>query len=461
MRSSAVASDSTASKKPSSHRGRAMLVFILCFMFAFTSLPSTLASTTSISGTVFEDANRSGLLDPGEQPFAGYALYLFDESGVYKDSTVTDAAGAYSFPTVASGRYTIEFSPPTWWQIRNDWVPTTTGTLYPRIAVTVEEATTRDLGLRRIVRSGDIDSPLSTFVAPSGLRVASYNDAVTAREVHDALMNGSLIGPEAATTTIYFDYDDATSCVTSVSGSRGAYSGWSASVWIDFLSWLDSGDSVLFHEYGHNWSLYNAYIVQQDETLAAYIDARGLTGDPRLGTSKYWDPREMTAEDYRLLFGSATARAVPHANTEITAPGDVPGLGDFLRDVYTQPPSGPEPTPSPAPSSSPTPSPSPDPTGGLTISDLVVSPRPVKNTAIVAFALSAAATFSVRIEDATGVLVRTLASSAYSAADTVSLVWDRKSDVGRRVKPGGYRVIVSAVGQGGQSAATTADITVA
>ena len=34
------------------------------------------------------------------------------------------------------------------------------------------------------------------------------------------------------------------------------------------------------HEYGHAWSLYYDTIVQQEGTLASYLKARGLDGDP-------------------------------------------------------------------------------------------------------------------------------------------------------------------------------------
>ena len=86
-----------------------------------------------------------------------------------------------------------------------------------------------------------------------------------------------------------------------------------------------SGDRTLFHEYGHAWSLYNAYLVQQDPALTAYLRARGLLGDPRLGTSYAWDPRELIAEDYRQLFGSPNAQLGGQINRDVPLAKESPG----------------------------------------------------------------------------------------------------------------------------------------
>jgi len=121
--------------------------------------------------------------------------------------------------------------------------------------------------------------------------------------------------------------------------TNGIYTDYNATSNVSYVSWLD-GDGELFHEYGHAWSLYNAYIVQQDPTLAAYLRARGLFGDPRIGTSYAWDTKEMIAEDYRQLFGTASAQGLTQMNRDIPAAKDVPGLKDFLAGVFTKPPVG-------------------------------------------------------------------------------------------------------------------------
>lgn len=84
--------------------------------------------------------------------------------------------------------------------------------------------------------------------------------------------------------------------------------------------------------------LYYAHLVQQDPSLVAYVKARSLQGDARIGTSYSWDPREMIAEDYRQVFGTASARAVVQMNRDIPLAKDVPGLAAFLSTTFTQPP---------------------------------------------------------------------------------------------------------------------------
>ena len=57
-----------------------------------------------------------------------------------------------------------------------------------------------------------------------------------------------------------------------------------------------------------------------------------LSGDPRLDSSYSWDRREILAEDYRLLFGSAKAisERPTQMNTAIPQPSNVDGLAGFL-----------------------------------------------------------------------------------------------------------------------------------
>jgi hypothetical protein len=72
--------------------------------------------------------------------------------------------------------------------------------------------------------------------------------------------------------------------------------------------------------------------------LSAYLDARGLLGDPRIGTSYAWNPKELIAEDYRQLFGTPGARSARPLNGEIAAAGDVPGLSAFLAGAFRSAP---------------------------------------------------------------------------------------------------------------------------
>jgi protocatechuate 3,4-dioxygenase beta subunit len=63
----------------------------------------------SISGTKFNDANGNGLLDSGEAGVAGVTINLFSgaDTSAKLASTVTDASGAFSFPNLVAGNYSL------------------------------------------------------------------------------------------------------------------------------------------------------------------------------------------------------------------------------------------------------------------------------------------------------------------------------------------------------------------
>ncbi|HET7128745.1 MAG TPA: Ig-like domain-containing protein [Gaiellaceae bacterium] len=296
--------------------------------------PSMAAGT--LGGFAFQDLNRDGVFETGEQPLADQHLFLYDAGGTYLGNSYTDATGWYQFDNLPDGGYRVQFAPASWWAIRQDWVPDTTGSLFAAINVQLTASASADFGWRAIVRSTDPNAPFSSYVGTNGLRVKSYDDVIPAKTIYDRLMSGLLIGPEARFTTVRFDFAPTGSTSTTASATDGLYTSYAATSNVSFVSWLD-GDDGLFHEYGHAWSLYNAYIVQQDPTLAAYLRARGLAGDPRVGTSYAWSLREMIAEDYRQLFGTPSARAVTQMNRDIPNAKDVPGLAAFLSGSFTAP----------------------------------------------------------------------------------------------------------------------------
>ena len=415
-----------------------------------TSTDADAAGTSTSTGHVWQDSNRNGVMDPGEAAFAGQALMLFNATGTNVASAQSGTDGSFSFAGLADGTYTVKFGTQSWWNLRSDWVPTTTGSLYYSRTVSVSGSAVADIGLRQIVRSTDVNSPLSTYTAPNGIAIRSYDDAVTASDIWSAMSQGALFGPEAAATTVYFDYGTQTDATWSVSGSNGTYSNFHANLWIAYLSWLDNTDEVLFHEYGHDWGNYNAEVVQQDDTYTAYLKARGVYGDPRLYSSKAWDPNEMLAEDYRQLFGSPNAAAYPQANTDLPPAAQVSGLKTFLQATYTQPP-GTAPAPNPSPTPSPTPTPTPTP---VAISQLTVTPQPISSTGTIGFALSEHATTTVDVLSSSGALVRRLLA-AVSENGAVSTKWDRKDSSGHRVKSGTYTVKVTAVDDYGDTVNAT------
>jgi hypothetical protein len=386
------------------------------------------AAEAGLTGAVFEDLDRDGVQDGGEPGVADLLLYLF-EGDTYLRNTRTSADGSYAFGPLADGAYRVEIAPLSWNPLRNDWVASSGTTLRPIAERTVPGAAPASLGIRRIVRSGDVNAPISSVQGANGTVVHSYNDAVPAQAVYDAILRG-LTADEAPTVTVRFDL--MTSDYLSYGGDG---SGFRSTMNLTYLGWHDHGDMTLAHEYGHAWSLYYANSVIDDPTFSGYLSARGLTGDPRLGSTHGWEPAELIAEDYRQLFGSPTARVPRQENSEIPAAADVPGLRDYLRGPFMG---------AGAAAGS-----------AVSVGDLRMSPAPVKASGTATFSLSANAVVTVRILDSKGTTVRTLVDAAAQSAGAWSLPWDRKNDRGQRVKTGTYVLLVTASTASATSTATS------
>jgi hypothetical protein len=299
------------------------------------AVPAPDLSAGTIGGFAFQETDRDGVFESTEQPLAGMYVYLFNSSGVYLGNATTDAAGWYRFTGLADGVYRVELAPISWNPLRDEWVADTTGTIFPRREVALTDSARADFGSRRIRRSTDPSAPTSSHVGASGLTVKSYNDAVSANEIYSRLMSGVLVGAEARYVTVRFDLLQAGHTATLAVQSNGVYTDYRATSDVTWASWL-RGDGELFHEYGHAWSMYYTYMVQADSSLKAYLDARGLSGDQRVGSSYAWMPGEMIAEDYRQLFGTASAQADSQMNRDIPLAKDVPGLRTFLSGAFMQ-----------------------------------------------------------------------------------------------------------------------------
>jgi hypothetical protein len=322
------------------------------------------AASATVAGHVFVDEDRDGSRDADDAGFADVTMYLLTEDrSALVGTAVTDASGNFAFGEIPQGTYELQMKSSSWRSVNVDWTPTTTGSLQPRQPVHVgSSGADASMGLRRIVRSTDSSSPITAWTAADGMHLRSYNDVVEAHGIRSVLDEGSLLGVEAGHVTVRHDLSDSTSCsgVATWDGTR--YTSYTATCSISWAYWLTGSHAALFHEYGHAWSLYHAYVTQQDPDLTGYLTARGIAiDDPRLGSSHGWSPREMIAEDYRQLFGSPQAQASPQENWEIPPAKDVPGLLEYLRDEFTSAPaeaadpstSDTEPTPGPDPTPEP------------------------------------------------------------------------------------------------------------
>jgi len=82
--------------------------------------PWILDSSGSITGSVFNDSNNSGVQSPGDVPMAGVTVYIDGNNDGVLDSgdptTTTDANGNYVFTDLQPGSYTVREILPTGWR---------------------------------------------------------------------------------------------------------------------------------------------------------------------------------------------------------------------------------------------------------------------------------------------------------------------------------------------------------
>jgi hypothetical protein len=292
----------------------------------------------------------------------------------------------------------------------------------------------------------------------------------TADDVYRMLLENGLdttVGPTLA-VRVQDLYPSQT--VVSAQLVGGRYSNFRATMYLKGVTstFANTPDAVVGHEYGHAWTLYHLYMDRQLD-WSSYLAFRGLTGDPRLDLTYAWSKTEMIADDYRLVLGSALARAQQpwYINPDVAMPGDVPGFADFFRTVWASP-SGPAPSATPAPTlaptaaptaaPAPTPAPVPTPTSApaptataaptpspnaeALLRELSASPELFRRSTKVWFTLTASAVVTAFVLDASGAEVRSLVSAPYQAG-TNAVSWDGRDAYGVRVDRGDYAVVVT------------------
>ena len=83
---------------------------------------------STISGSVYHDANNDGLRDASESPIAGVTVVLRDEQGAtVGGSQVTDSSGRYQFTGLAAGTYAVQELQPSGWLDGKDTAGTIVG----------------------------------------------------------------------------------------------------------------------------------------------------------------------------------------------------------------------------------------------------------------------------------------------------------------------------------------------
>jgi hypothetical protein len=174
------------------------------------------------------------------------------------------------------------------------------------------------------------------MVTPEGATIQIYSGVtgVTAQGIYDLLKPNAQqldrIGP-SLTVKVQTTYPSSAS--TSSTKSNGVYTSFRATLTLQVKAgavFMTRPDYVVAHEYGHVWSLYHLYLTRQGD-WSSWLSARGLTGDARVDSTYNWSKTEMIADDYRMLFGTpAAVSQTGYINTDVAAPGAVPGLRDFF-----------------------------------------------------------------------------------------------------------------------------------
>jgi LPXTG-site transpeptidase (sortase) family protein len=72
----------------------------------------TTSALSTISGTVFDDANANGLQDAGETALSSVTVELKNNVGSVIATATTNISGGYSFPNLAAGMYTVTETDP-------------------------------------------------------------------------------------------------------------------------------------------------------------------------------------------------------------------------------------------------------------------------------------------------------------------------------------------------------------
>jgi len=152
----------------------------------------------------------------------------------------------------------------------------------------------------------------------------------------------SLIGP-SLTVDVQDTYASQTTASASQSG--GVYSSYRATIYLKGVSstFTTKPDAQLAHEYGHAWTRYYLFM-RHNGDWSSYLSTRWsstdgsvtLATDSRTGTSYSWDPAEIIADDYRLLFGSSAAisESPGSLNTTIVAPSAQTGLSSWFLNSW-------------------------------------------------------------------------------------------------------------------------------
>jgi hypothetical protein len=236
----------------------------------------------------------------------------------------------------------------------------------------------------------------------------------TADEVRDALADLRLEGMDLSLTVYILPYPRRANLDSGAEGST---------IYVSpgVVEYTQKAISLIVaHELGHVFQ-HHRLPRGDGEGWVSYREIRGITDcEVYDWSAPHADrPQEIFAEDFRLLFGSEAAAAVPHENATLAPPSTVPGLPEFMSALLE--------APAPAPRSLLSLGNAPNPFNPITTIRLVLAPERVGSSE----------SLRVGVYDARGGFVKDLYRGPVRG-ERMTLTWDGTDDRGGRVASGLY-----------------------
>ncbi len=241
--------------------------------------------------------------------------------------------------SVDGGTYTVASGTSSW------SVPLDSSSYADGTHVITAKAWDRRGNVRRVSQTvtfsnGTPSSPTGpqSLVTPEGTKI-EINSAGSwsADDVYRMLKENGLNSTIGPSLTVKVQDTYASQVSAGADMTDGQYTSFHATMYLKGVdsTFVYQPNATLGHEFGHVWTLYHLYMGQQGD-WSGYLHARGLDGDSRVGSAYEWSKQEIIADDYRLLFGSATAISERdgHMNRDIPDPRTVAGLRTYFQDVF-------------------------------------------------------------------------------------------------------------------------------
>jgi hypothetical protein len=209
------------------------------------------SGTLSISGHTFFDAGNDGGTygPPGDSPYEGIAVYLWNSDGLLVNVVDTDGGGAFSFTGLLSGTYTVSFDDGSPQLAGMDATAApgeagkcTTCNNYVTVTITDTDATDLDWGFYGAMDFGDLpDSYAITLLADEGPyhtagalylgnNVSTESDGLeSSQAISDTYDDGVELHPDD-----FWVAGNTVGLTVTVTGSNGYLIGW--------IDWDGNGD---------------------------------------------------------------------------------------------------------------------------------------------------------------------------------------------------------------------------